>query len=143
MILLTMDSKGNASHPTRRFEMARKLCKKGVARILGGGLSAKPPVLHYLTRSFEPQKTVKRHFYIVLDLGYRNIGWVLVEKRKGILFLLFWGELSSISHLITKKMEERRNARRKRRYCRRQRMKKRSKKMKRNTRSSRISRIML
>ena len=132
MILFTMDSKGKAGHPTRRYQMARKLCKKGKARILGGGLSGKAPILHYLTRIFDPQKTVSRHFYLALDPGFRHTGWVLAEKRHDTLDVLFWGVLSSISYLIKKKLEERRSYRRKRRSHRRQRMKKRSRRLKRN-----------
>ena len=39
MILFTLDQKKRPGHPTKRLDLARKLCRRGKARILGGGAS--------------------------------------------------------------------------------------------------------
>ena len=45
-MVFTVDRHGNPGHPTRRFDLIRKLKKRGQVRIIGGGASGKPAILN-------------------------------------------------------------------------------------------------
>ncbi|KXG75492.1 hypothetical protein AN618_18600 [Fervidicola ferrireducens] len=89
MVLFTADKYGRPGHPTKRFDMIRKLKKRGGVKIIGGGASGKPPVVVFLDREFDYSKTVPRKFIIALDPGYNYIGFVVCEMRKWRLLAIF------------------------------------------------------
>ncbi|ADQ06168.1 HNH endonuclease [Caldicellulosiruptor hydrothermalis 108] len=115
MLLFTIDRNGKPGHPTRRFDMVRKLVKRRRAKIIGGGASGKPPVVMFLDREFDYSKTVSRKLIIVLDPGYHCIGFVVCELKGGKLIVYCTGILVSripeIKELITERKAHRRNRR--------------------------------
>ncbi|MEM3335880.1 MAG: hypothetical protein QXY47_07605 [Thermoplasmata archaeon] len=74
MVVMTKDRLGNIGHPTRRLDMIRKLVKRGQARVTGGGKSGKPPIVVFLNKVFNPEKTVSRQFLRIVDPGYEKEG---------------------------------------------------------------------
>jgi hypothetical protein len=112
----TADKNGNPGHPTKRFDMVRKLRKRGKMRIIGGGASGKPPVAVFLQKEFDYSKTVERKFFIVLDPGYRYIGFVVCEVKDGKLIIYCRGTLRTRIPDIKSLMNSRRAYRRFRRY---------------------------
>lgn len=117
MLLFTVDKCGKPGHPTRRFDMIRKLKKQGRVRIVGGGASGKPPVVVFLDREFDYSKTAERKLVIALDPGYRYIGFGVCEPKSGKLTVYCKGVLETRIPEIKGLMTERRMHRRFRRYC--------------------------
>ncbi|WP_084665110.1 RRXRR domain-containing protein [Thermanaeromonas toyohensis] len=115
-MLFTVDRNGNPGHPTRRFDMIRKLKKRKRVRIIGGGKSGKPPVVIFLDREFDYSRTVGRKLVIVLDPGYRYIGFAVCEPRGGKLVVYCRGVLRTRIPEIKGLMSDRRSFRRFRRY---------------------------
>ena len=116
MVVFTVDRYGKPGHPTRRFDMIRKLRKRGRVRIVGGGASGKPPVAVFLDREFDFSRTVGRKLVVALDPGYRYIGFAVCELRGGELVLYCRGVLRTRIPEIKGLMSERRSFRRFRRY---------------------------
>jgi len=116
MVLFTTDRYGKPGHPTKRFDMIRKLRKRGKVRIIGGGASGKPPVAVFLDKEFDYSKTVSRELIIAIDPGYRWIGFVVCEARNGKLIVYCKGVLQTRIPEIKGLMTERRSHRRNRRY---------------------------
>ncbi|ACM61540.1 HNH endonuclease [Caldicellulosiruptor bescii] len=128
MVIFTVDKHGRPGHPTRRFDMVRKLVKQGRAKIIGGGASGKPPVVMFLDREFDYSKTIERRLFVVLDPGYHHIGFAVCELRWGVLIVYCIGVLETRIPEIKDLMTKRRGYRRNRRYhsrCRKKRMSKR------------------
>lgn len=128
MVIFTVDKHGRPGHPTRRFDMVRKLVKQGRAKIIGGGTSGKPPVVMFLDREFDYTKTIERRLFVVLDPGYHHIGFAVCELRWGVLIVYCIGVLETRIPEIKDLMTKRRGYRRNRRYhsrCRKKRMSKR------------------
>jgi len=75
-----MDKSGNAGHPTKRFDLIRKLIKRGEVKIKGGGASGKPVVAIFVNKVFDKSKTVNRSFGIAVNPGYNTIGFAVVEQ---------------------------------------------------------------
>lgn len=115
-MIFTVDRNGNPGHPTRRFDMIRKLRKRGRVRIVGGGASGKPPVAIFLDREFDYLRTVGRKLVIALDPGYRYIGFAVCEPRDGELAVYCRGVLHTRIPEIKGLMTDRRSFRRFRRY---------------------------
>ncbi|MDN5331876.1 MAG: hypothetical protein PWP45_1101 [Tepidanaerobacteraceae bacterium] len=116
MMLFTVDKYGRPGHPTRRFDMIRKLKKQGRVKIVGGGTSGKPPVVVFLDREFDYSKTIGRQLVIALDPGYRYIGFAICESESGKLTVYCKGVLETRIPEIKGLMTERRMHRRSRRY---------------------------
>lgn len=116
MVVFTVDRNGKPGHPTRRFDMIRKLRKRGRVRIVGGGTSGKPPVAVFLDREFDYLRTVGRKLVVALDPGYRYIGFAVCEPRGGELVLYCRGVLRTRIPEIKGLMTGRRSFRRFRRY---------------------------
>jgi len=116
MLLFTIDRNGRPGHPTRRFDMIRKLVKQGRAKIIGGGTSGKPPVAMFLDREFDYSKTVSRKLIIVLDPGYQCIGFAICELKGRKVIVYCIGVLETRIPEIKELMAERRTHRRNRRY---------------------------
>jgi 5-methylcytosine-specific restriction endonuclease McrA len=116
MILFTADREGNPGHPTRRFDMIRKLRKNRRVKIIEGGISGKPPIAIFLDREFDYSKTVDRKLIIALDPGYNYIGFAVCEVKNGELIIYSRGTLQNRISEIKKLMTERRSHRRNRRY---------------------------
>lgn len=116
MIIFTIDRCGNPGHPTRRFDMVRKLRKRGKARIVGGGASGKPPVVVFLDREFDYSHTIERKIVITLDPGYRYIGFAVCEPGSKNLVVYCRGVLRTRIPEIRGLMSDRRAFRRFRRY---------------------------
>lgn len=126
MFAFTVDKNGNPGHPTRRFDMIRKLLKRGRCRIIGGGASGKPPVVIFYDREFDAEKTVDRRFVTSIDPGYRYIGYAVCEIIGDRLVVLIRGELETRTPDIRRLMDRRRMYRRQRRYLQRKRMRRKS-----------------
>lgn len=121
--MLTADKNGSPGHPTKRFDLIRKLRKKGEVRIVGGAASGKPPVAVFLKREFDPAKMTERKFLVVLDPGYCYIGFVVCEVKNGKLIVYGKGTLETRISGIKLLMTERRAYRRFRRHLSRGRKK--------------------
>ncbi len=121
-----MDRLGNAGHPTRRFDLIRKLIKRGEVKIKGGGTSGKPTIAVFTKKVFDSAKTVKRNYGIAVDPGYETIGFAVVEAKDNSLDVLYKGELTTGIKNIRRKMDHRRAYRRRRRYLSRLRLRCRS-----------------
>jgi len=115
-MLPTVDRNGQPGHPTRRFDMVRKLHRRGKARIIGGGASGKPPVVQLLHKDFDPSEMTVRRFIIVLDPGYRHIGFAVCEIIGSKLIVYAVGTLRTRIPSIKKQMDERRRYRRFKRF---------------------------
>ncbi|MDI6813302.1 MAG: RRXRR domain-containing protein [Desulfitobacteriaceae bacterium] len=115
-MLFTVDKNGNPGHPTKRFNMIRKLRKRGKVRIVGGGASGKPPVVVFLDREFDYSRTVGRKLVVALDPGYRYIGFAVCEPKDGDLVVYCRGVLRTRIPEIKELMSGRRSFRRFRRY---------------------------
>ncbi|RDV83919.1 RRXRR domain-containing protein [Ammonifex thiophilus] len=115
-MVFTVDKNGRPGHPTRRYDMIRKLRKRGKARIVGGGASGKPPVVIFLDREFDYSRTVGRKLVVALDPGYRYIGFAVCEPRGRELIVYCRGVLHTRIPEIKGLMGERRAHRRFRRY---------------------------
>lgn len=115
-MIFTVDRNGNPGHPTRRFDMIRKLRKRKRMRIVGGGKSGKPPVVVFLDREFDYSRTVGRRLVIALDPGYRHIGFAVCEPGGGELVVYCRGVLRTRIPGIKGLMSDRRSFRRLRRY---------------------------
>lgn len=115
-MILTVDRNGNPGHPTKRFDMIRKLRKRGRLRIVGGGASGKPPVVVFLDRDFDYSRTVGRKLVIALDPGYRYIGFSVCEPMDGELVIYCRGVLHTRIPEIKGLLTDRRSHRRFRRY---------------------------
>ena len=115
-MIFTMDKNGNSGHPTKRFDLIRKLRKQGKVRIIGGGASDKPPVAVFLDREFDTSRTVKRKLIIALDPGYSYIGFTVCEIRNGKLVIYCRGILQTRISDIKGLMSDRRSHRRRMRY---------------------------
>ncbi|KXG73630.1 hypothetical protein AN618_24800 [Fervidicola ferrireducens] len=116
MVLFTADKYGRPGHPTKRFNMIRKLRKRGSVKIIGGRASGKPPIVVFLDREFDYFKTVPRKFIIALDPGYNYIGFAVCEIKGGKLTVYCIGILETRIPEIKGLMTERREHRRNRRY---------------------------
>jgi len=116
MLVFTVDRNGNPGHPTRRLDMIRKLKKRGRARVVGGSASGKPPVAVFLDKEFDYSRTVDRKLVVVLDPGYRYIGFAVCEPRNGKLVVYCRGVLRTRIPEIKGLMTDRRAFRRSRRY---------------------------
>lgn len=125
MLVFVVDNNGMPGHPTRRLDWVRKCLRRKRARLIGGGVSGKPPVLVLQGQTFDPEATVERRFVIALDTGFRHIGFVVAEVLgNGTLRVLLMGTLMARTPDIRGLMDERRTYRRFRRYLRRARTKK-------------------
>lgn len=116
MVIFTVDKYGRPGHPTRRFDMIRKLRKRGRVRIIGGGASGKPPVAVFFDREFDYTKTVSRKIVIALDPGYQHIGFAICEPKNKKFAVYCCGVLKTRIPEIKELMTERRAHRRARRY---------------------------
>lgn len=116
MLLFTVDRHGNPGHPTRRFDLIRKLRKRGKVRIVGGGASGKPPVAVFLDKEFDYSRTAGRKLVIVLDPGYRYVGFAVCEPREEKLIVYCRGVLRTRTPEIKELMSDRRSFRRFRRH---------------------------
>lgn len=124
MFVFVVDNQGSPGHPTRRLDWVRKCLRRKRARLIGGGVSGKPPVLILQERTFDPCATVERRFVVTLDTGFRHIGFVVAERLSdGTLRVLLMGALHARTPDIRGLMDERKGARRNRRYLRRARTK--------------------
>lgn len=132
VVVFTRDRYGNPGHPTRRFDMIRKLLRRGQVKIIGGGKTRKPPVVVFLNKVFNPKKTVDRKFLISVDPGYEKSGFAVCEVKNNSLVVLLKGEFKTGISNIKKKMTERRMYRRIRRYIRRLKTRRLSEKQNRN-----------
>jgi hypothetical protein len=115
-MLFTVDKNGNPGHPTRRYDMIRKLRKRGKVRIVGGGASGKPPVAVFLDREFDYLRTVGRKLVVALDPGYRYVGFAVCEPKEEKLVVYCRGVLRTRIPEIKELMSGRRSFRRFRRY---------------------------
>lgn len=115
-MIFTVDRYGNPGHPTRRFDMIRKLKRRNKIRIIGGGASGKPPIAVFLDKEFDRSRTVERKFFISLDPGYRYIGFAVCELKTGKLVVYCRGVLCTRIPEIKGLMTDRRSHRRFRRY---------------------------
>lgn len=116
MVVFTVDRCGKPGHPTKRFDMIRRLRKRGRVRIVGGGASGKPPVAVFLDREFDYSRTVERKLIVVQDPGYRHIGFAVCEPGGGELVVYCRGVLRTRIPEIKGLMTGRRSFRRSRRY---------------------------
>jgi 5-methylcytosine-specific restriction endonuclease McrA len=114
-MIWTADRNGNAGHPTKRFDLVRKLRKQGKIKIIGGGGSGKPPVVVFLSKEFDFTKTTEKRFLIALDPGYRYIGFAVCEVRDGKLIVFCKGTLETRISDIKLSMTKRRSYRKRRR----------------------------
>ena len=119
----TIDRHGVPGHPTKRFDLIRKLRKKNKARIVGGGASGKPPVVMLLHKDFDSTQTISRRYVIAIDPGYTHIGFVVCEIIDGKLRVIARGILQTRIPQIKLLMNERRMYRRFRRYISRKKKK--------------------
>lgn len=92
------------------------MVKQKRAKIIGGRVSGKPPVVVLLDREFDYSKTVSRKLIVVLDPGYHHIGFTVCEIRSNRLIVYCIGVLETRIPEIKKLMTERRMHRRNRRY---------------------------
>ena len=88
-----IDKHGTPGHPTKRFDMIRKLRKRNKARIIGGGASGKPPVVMLLHKEFDSTQTIARRYIISIDPGYTHIGFAVCELIDGKLRVIARGIL--------------------------------------------------
>lgn len=116
MVLFTADKYGRPGHPTRRFDMIRKLRKQGRVKIIGGSASGKPPTAVFLDREFDYSETANRKLIMALDPGYHYIGFAVCEIKDGKVIVYGRGVLQTRIPEIKKLMTERRAHRRNRRY---------------------------
>jgi len=115
-MIFTIDKNGNPGHPTKRFDLIRKLRKQRKVRIIGGGASGKPPVAIFLDREFDASRTIDRKHIIALDPGYSYIGFAVCEIMNGKLVIYCRGILQTRISDIKGLMSDRRSHRRRRRY---------------------------
>ena len=118
-----IDKHGTPGHPTKRFDLIRKLRRKGKARIIGGGVSGKPPVVMLLHKTFDPTQTILRRYVITIDPGYIHIGFTVCEIIEGKLRVIARGILQTRISQIKLLMTDRRMYRRFRRYVSRKKKK--------------------
>ena len=115
-VAFTVDRLGNPGHPTRRFDQVRKLKKRKLVRIIGGGISGKPTVVLFLFKTFDADRTVNRRFVRFVDPGYQHIGFSVCEIIGTKLVVLYRGNLETRIEAIRRLMQQRRCYRRGRRY---------------------------
>ena len=118
MLVGTRDRNNNPGHPTRKWDMIVRLVRQGRARIWAGG--SRPPVVVFLDREFDPDKTVDRKFTVVVWPGYRSASYAVLDGN----CLVLRGDCELRIPKIRKKMDERRQARRQRRSIERARRRK-------------------
>lgn len=122
-MIFTKDKNGNSGHPTRKLDMAGRLIRQKRARIVGGGVSGKPPVLIFLDREFDQAKRIDRKFYVTLDPGYLHTGFCMGFCQNDTFYPLLMGKLQGRTCEIRKLSDERRMHRRRRRSLQRRRNK--------------------
>lgn len=122
-MIFTQDKNGNPGHPTRKLDMAGRLIRRKRARMVGGGVSGKPPVLIFLDREFDQTKQIDRKFYISLDPGYVHTGFCMGFSSDDTFYPLLMGKLLGRTCEIRKFSDERRMHRRRRRSLQRRRNK--------------------
>ena len=122
MVVFTVDRHGSPGHPTRRFDLIRKLKKRGQVRIIGGGISGKPVTAVFLNKEFDASKMVDRQFVRVIDPGYQNIGYAVCEIAGNKIIIFCKGHLESRIPDIKGLMQDRKSQRRNRRHIARYKM---------------------
>ena len=117
--IFVVDANGNPGHPTRKASWVRKVLKRKLGRLIGGGASKHPVVLRLNSQIFDYSRTVEKTFTIALDPGSKHIGYSVLMYYKGTITVLAYGQFDTRTLDISKLLYERKMYRRARRYYRR------------------------
>jgi len=63
MLIFVVDSKNNIGHPTRQYEMIRRLLKCKKAKILKGDQKSGQPILVQLVKPFDGPRIINNYDY--------------------------------------------------------------------------------